>query len=74
MAMQFSCTTAQLGSGEWKVLLDGSSLGAVEVTANTRQQALEKMRREIVYRLELCPCAGESYQPADIELVEATGR
>ena len=35
-----------------------------------RQDALDKLRREILYRLELCPCSGETYQHADIELVE----
>ncbi len=71
--MKFSCTITQLGSGDWKVRHAGSSLGTVEVSAHSRQEAMEKMRREIVYRLELCPCTGESYQHADIELVEKTG-
>jgi hypothetical protein len=70
--MQFSCTITQLGTGEWKVRHVGPLLGSVEVIAESRQQALEKMRREIVYRLELCPCSGETYQYADIELVAET--
>lgn len=72
--MQFSCTITQLGNGDWKVRHVSDSLGTVEVRANPRQQALEKMRREIVYRLELCPCTGEMYQHANIELVEETGQ
>jgi hypothetical protein len=68
--MRFSCTIFPLASGGWKVRHAGSSLGDFEVTAPTREQALEKTRREIVYRLELCPCTGEMYQHADIELVE----
>jgi hypothetical protein len=68
--MQFSCSITQLGNGVWKVRHASSSLGTVEVAADSRQQALEKMRREILYRLELCPCTGEMYQHADIELVE----
>ena len=74
MAIQFFCTVTQLGNGDWKVRHTGSSLGTVEVTASSRQHALEKMRREIVYRLELCPCTGESYQYANIELLELTGQ
>ena len=30
--------------------------------------AIEKMRGEIRYHLELCPCTGETYQHVDIEL------
>ncbi|MGA2256031.1 MAG: hypothetical protein ABSG53_15400 [Thermoguttaceae bacterium] len=72
--MQFSCTINQQGNGAWKVRHASSSLGTFEVSASSRQQALDKMRREIVYRLELCPCTGEMYQHADIELVEATSQ
>jgi hypothetical protein len=49
-------------------------VGDVEVTAPSRQEALEKMRREIGYRLERCPCIGEAYQYVDIELVEPSGQ
>jgi hypothetical protein len=38
------------------------------VTAATREQAIEKLRGEIRYRLELCPCSGETYQHIAIEI------
>jgi len=47
-------------------------LGVVEATADTREAALEKMHGELRYRLELCPCSGESYQHIGIE-VDALG-
>jgi len=45
--MQFSCTITQLATGGWKVRHDGPSVGSVEVTAPSRQEALNKIRREI---------------------------
>jgi hypothetical protein len=50
---------------------EGSDIGRVEVTAPTRELAVEKMRGEIRYRLELCPCSGEAYQRINIEIIEA---
>lgn len=69
--MRFSCTVSRRPNGQWAVRHEGSSVGAVEVAADTRDHALEKMRREIQYRLELCPCTGESYQNIEVELIES---
>jgi hypothetical protein len=33
-------------------------MGQVEVTAPTREEAPEKMRKELRYRSEYCPCTG----------------
>jgi hypothetical protein len=43
-------------------------MGTVEVSAANREQALEKLRDELRYRLELCPCTGEQYQGLQIEV------
>ena len=67
--MRFPCRVTQSGSGAWSVQCS-SDPGPVEVSAPTRAQALEKMRRELRYRLELCPCTGERYKDLEIELVE----
>jgi hypothetical protein len=48
----------------------GPETGAVEVIALSREQALQKIRSELRYRLELCPCTGEQYKDLEIELVE----
>jgi hypothetical protein len=48
----------------------GADVGTVEVTATSREQALNKMRSELRYRLELCPCTGEQYKDLEIEIVE----
>jgi hypothetical protein len=68
--MTFRCKLSQTNSGQWSVRYSGSDVGAVEVTAVSREQALQKMRSELRYRLELCPCTGEQYKDLEIELVE----
>jgi hypothetical protein len=61
---------SKTNSGQWSVRYSGPDTSAVEVTAVSREQALEKMRSELRYRLELCPCTGEQYKDLEIELVE----
>jgi len=68
--MRFVCTLSPLGHDQWLIRHSGPDVGTVELTAESREEALEKMRREIQYRLELCPCTGELYQYIDVELVE----
>jgi hypothetical protein len=67
--MKFPCTLKQIGS-RWAARHEGGDLGVVEAQADSRQQALEKLRGELRYRLEICPCTGESYQHIDVEIVE----
>ena len=71
--MNFPCTVSRLTGGEWSVRHVGRDIGTVEVTAPSRETALEKMRGELRYRLEICPCTGELYQEVDIEITELTG-
>jgi hypothetical protein len=68
--MTFRCKMSQTNSGQWSIQYSGPETGAVEVTAVSREQALQKMRSELRYRLELCPCTGEQYKDLEIELVE----
>ncbi len=52
-------------------LVEGSRYGtsvAAEVTANSRQEALDKLRAEIRYRLELCPCSGVGAEYVELEV------
>jgi len=71
--MKFACTFSQLVSGEWSVRHVGSEVGRVEVTAGSQEEALEKMRRELRYRLEICPCTGELYQDVQIDISGQAG-
>jgi hypothetical protein len=58
--MKLTCTLSQLPNGNWLARHAASSLGLVDVTALTREEALTKMRDELQYRIELCPCSGVS--------------
>jgi hypothetical protein len=68
--MTFRCKMERTNNGQWSVRHSGPDTGTIEVTALSREQALEKMRLELRYRLELCPCTGEQYKDLEIELVE----
>ena len=69
--MRFPCVISQSGD-RWLVRHDSRDVGQIEVRGATRDEALEKIRGEIRYRLELCPCTGETYQHIHIEIVEAS--
>ena len=60
-------------SGIWCVRHTSADLGNVEVRAATPENGLQKMRNELQYRLELCPCTGEMYRDIEIELVAESG-
>jgi len=56
--MKFPCTVKHLDNGRWLARSTGSRLGTVEVSAASRAEALEKLRGELRFRAELCPCSG----------------
>ncbi len=66
--MKFPGTVSQSSNGEWSVRHVGPHVGTVQVTAGSEEKALEKMRAELGYRLEICPCTGEFYQDVQIEI------
>jgi hypothetical protein len=57
--------------GQWTLRHESTEVGVVEVTAATKELATEKLIGEIRYRLELCPCTGETYQHISVELTES---
>lgn len=67
--MRLTCTLLQRPDGRWDARHESSLAGEVRVTADTRQQALDKLRGEVRYRLELCPCTGESYRHLELQVV-----
>jgi hypothetical protein len=69
--MRFACNVSRLGDGRWLVRHASPAAGTIETVAASRDEAIEKMRGEIRYRLELCPCTGETYQHIDVELAES---
>ena len=71
LIMKFPSVIQRRSNGQWSLRHESAEMGRIEVTAPTRAQAVEKLRGEISYRLELCPCSGESYQHINIEISEA---
>jgi hypothetical protein len=45
----------------------------VEVSGLTREEALAKMRGELQYRSELCPCSGASAETVELQVSEDSG-
>jgi hypothetical protein len=67
--MRFACRVSQRADTSWWVRYDGGEVGSFEVSAGTRAEALEKARRELQYRLELCPCSGEQFRGVEVEVI-----
>jgi hypothetical protein len=72
--MKLTCTVSRLASGKWLARHAGSSTGQVEVTASNRDEALTKLRDELQYRIELCPCSGVSGPTVELQVREGGGR
>jgi hypothetical protein len=70
--MKFTCTAERLGNGHWVVRHAGPALGIVEVTASTRDAALTKLRSELRYRVELCPCSGVADDYVELQIAEGS--
>ena len=68
--MKLTCTVSRLANGKWLARHNGSSTGQMEVTAPTREAALTKMRDELQYRIEWCPCSGASGDTVDLQVKE----
>ena len=71
--MKLTCTLSHLANGKWQARHTGSSTGQVEVTAPTREEALTKMRNELQYRIEWCPCSGVSGDTVELQVSEDSG-
>ena len=72
--MKLTCTLSHLANGKWLARHTGASAGQVEVMALTREEALTKMRDELPYRIEWCPCSGVSGDTVQLQVREGGGR
>jgi hypothetical protein len=72
--MKLTCTLSLLAGGKWLARHAGSSVGQVEVTAPSRDEALTKLRNELQYRIEWCPCSGVSGDTVELQVREEGGR
>lgn len=69
--MGLTCTLTRLAGGGWLARHESREVGAVEVRGATREEAIGKITGEIRYRLELCPCTGETYRHIAIDVIES---
>ena len=58
--MKAPCTLSQMRNGAGLVRHSSSALGMVEVSAPSGEETLTKMRKELQYQIEWCPCSGAS--------------
>ena len=72
--MKLTCTLSHLANGSWLARHAAPSTGRVEVTAPTREDALAKMRNELQYRIEWCPCSGAWGDAVELQVREEGGR
>lgn len=66
--MKAACTVSRTRNGAWLVRHSSSALGTVEVAAPSREEALTKMRNELQYRIEWCPCSGVSGDTVELQV------
>ena len=71
--MKAPCTLRRTRDGAWLVRHSSAALGTVEVSGLTREEALAKMRGELQYRSELCPCSGASAETVELQVSEDSG-
>lgn len=58
MGYQYNVILKQLRDGQFYARCNASEVGMVEVTAPSRQAALQQLEAEMRFRLEFCPCSG----------------
>ena len=68
--MKAPCILIRMSTGVWRVRHASATFGTVEVCADARDAALTKMRNELQYRIELCPCSGASGDTVELQVKE----
>jgi hypothetical protein len=70
--MEAFCTLTPLPNNVWRIRHSSSVLGEVEITGSSRDEVLIRMQRELQYRMELCPCTGESVGKVKLQVSEGS--
>ena len=71
--MKAACAVSRTRDDTWLVRHSSPALGTVEVTGSSREEALTKMRDELQYRIEWCPCSGVSGDTVALQVSEDSG-
>jgi len=69
--MRFPVTLKKLIDGKIQARSIGTVAGEVTVVGSTRDEALERARNEIRYRIELCPCSTVAEDFVELDVQEA---
>lgn len=67
------CTICRLPSGEWLIRHSSTELGEIALRGASRNDVLSRMRVELQYRAELCPCSGASLGAFELAVQEQFG-
>ncbi|MGQ0722605.1 MAG: hypothetical protein ACT4PE_13700 [Candidatus Eiseniibacteriota bacterium] len=59
--------------GGWHARCEGAPLGPAESHASTEDEAVLRVRNEIRYRLEMCPCSGVSEEFVELTVERRPG-
>jgi hypothetical protein len=65
-----ACTVSRRADNTWLAHHSSTTFATVEVTGTSRNEALTKMRDELQYRIELCPCSGVSGDRVELQVSE----
>jgi hypothetical protein len=68
--MKAAYTLSRIRDGSWLVRHSSGTLGTVEVSGFSREEALTDMRNELQYRSEWCPCSGASADTVELQVSE----
>jgi hypothetical protein len=68
--MKAVCTLSRIRNGDWLVRHSSRTLGIVEVSGSSREEALTKMRNELQYRNEWSPCCGAMADTVELQVTE----
>jgi hypothetical protein len=66
--MKARCSVDRSATGQWHARHSSSELGDAVVTADSREEALTKLQRELQYRIEWCPCSGVSGDTVELDV------
>jgi hypothetical protein len=67
--MKYQCTITRRSDGHWSAQ-HRSDIGDIQVTADTREAAIQKIENEVRYRVEMCPCTGRAFRNLEIEFID----
>jgi hypothetical protein len=68
--MRFRATVKPLLQGRYYARCSGAPQGVAEAYGDTREDALERLRKEIRFQLEYCPCSGVADDFVELEIEE----